>query len=399
MNGNPSGGTGSSGVARPHIDLRDLRPQVYLDGVYTLVNPQVGTTRQQKPYFKALLRDATGEVAVRMWTFDPGQLGEVSRTGFVWISGQAQEYGGHVQVIAETLRAVEVETSELSRLLPATKGDIESMFDEVTRILRSMRHPAMVGLAEQYFANDALVRGFKHAPAAVSVHHARIGGLLEHTLQLLRLAESMLPLYPSLNRDLVLMGLFLHDLGKTVELEWERGFNYTTDGNLIGHAVRGAVWLQAFAGAAARSSGQRLPQDALRVLQHIVISHHGLPEFGAVKIPSTPEAMFVAMLDNLDAKTTIAIEAADRERGDARQPGHEFTDKIWALDTRIYRPDPLEDDTADAVEDERGAAAVEPVRHGSERHGTETAHGEVSTDHATAGLRGANAASSAASSK
>lgn len=330
-----------AGAARPHIDLRDLRPQVYLDGIYTLVNPQVGVTRQQKPYFKALLRDATGEVAVRMWTFDPGSLGDVARTGFVWISGQAQEYGGHVQVIAETLRAVEVESHELSRLLPSTRQDIEGMFAEVTRILRTMEHPAMVALANQYLSNDALAKGFKHAPAAVSVHHAWIGGLLEHTLQLLRLAEVMLPHYPELNRDLVLMGLFLHDLGKTVELEWERGFNYTADGNLIGHAVRGAVWLQAFAGAAARESGQRLPPEALRVLQHIVISHHGALEYGAAKLPSTPEAIFVAMLDNLDAKTAVAISSADRARGDTHRPGHDFTDKIWSLDTRIYRPDPL----------------------------------------------------------
>jgi len=350
MTATPAGNPGRTEVARPHIDLRDLRPQVYLDGIYTLVNPQVGTTRQQKPYFKALLRDATGEVAVRMWTFDPAHLGEVSRTGFVWISGQAQEYGGNVQVIAETLRAVEVDTHELARLLPMTKGDIESMYAEVVRILRSMSHPAMIALAEQYLASETLVRGFKHAPAAVSVHHAWIGGLLEHTLQLLRLAEVMLPHYPALNRDLVLMGLFLHDLGKTVELEWERGFSYTADGNLVGHVVRGAVWLQAFALAAARATGERLSPEALRVLQHIVISHHGSLEFGAVKVPSTPEAMFVAMLDNLDAKTAIAIEAAGRDRADLRQPGHEFTDRIWAIDTRIYRPDPLALGDGDAPE-------------------------------------------------
>ncbi|MBX3355559.1 MAG: HD domain-containing protein [Phycisphaeraceae bacterium] len=333
--------TGTVGEVGPHIDLRDLRPQVYLDGVYALVNPQVGVTRNQKPYFKALLRDASGEVAVRMWTFDPEDFHEVSRTGFVHVSGQAQEYGGQVQLIAESMRAVEVDTAALAKLLPSTRHNIDAMFAEVTRLLQSMQHPAMVALANQYLSNESLVRGFKHAPAAVSVHHAWIGGLLEHTLQLLRLAEAMLPLYPELNRDLVLMGLFLHDLGKTVELEWERGFNYTADGNLIGHAVRGAIWLQAFAGAAARESGHRLPAEALRVLQHIVISHHGNPEFGAVKVPSSPEAIFVSALDNLDAKTAIALTAANRSKGDSHQPGHEFTERIWSIDTRIYRPDPL----------------------------------------------------------
>lgn len=339
-----SGGSntgGASNAERPHIALRDLRAQVYLDGVYSLVNPQVGTTRQQKPYFKALLRDATGEVPVRAWTFDPAHFHDVSRTGFVWVSGQAQEYNGQVQVVAEMLRSVDVESRDLPRLLPSTSGDIDSMHAEVVSILRSMTHPAMRALAEQYLGNAHLMKEFRHAPAAVSVHHAWIGGLLEHTLQLLRAAEALLPIYPALNRDLILMGLFLHDLGKTVELEWERGFNYTADGNLVGHAVRGAIWLQGFAAAAARDSGQRLPGEALRVLQHILISHHGSHEFGAVKVPSTPEAVFVAMLDNLDARTAIAVHAADRARGDAHDPGHEFTDKIWALDTRVYRPDPL----------------------------------------------------------
>jgi 3'-5' exoribonuclease len=182
---------------------------------------------------------------------------------------------------------------------------------------------------------------FRMAPAAMSLHHAWIGGLLEHTLQLLKLAESILPRYGQLNRDLVLVGLFLHDLGKTVELTWEKGFDYTAEGNLIGHVVRGAVWLQFKAAVAAKQSGHKLPSDALRVLQHIVISHHGELEFGAAKVPSTPEAIFIAHLDNLDAKTTMALTSARREELVEGEVAGQFTDKIWALGTRLYRPDPL----------------------------------------------------------
>ncbi len=340
-----------STVEHTHVNLRDLKPNAYVDGVYSLVNPQLGTARNGKHYFKALLRDASGETPLRLWSFEESMMPEVTRTGFVWVSGQTQSYNGQVQIVAESIRAVEVDQQALGRLLPTTGKDIEGMFAELCRILRSMRHPGMVALAEQYLGNDALVRGLKQAPAAVSVHHAWIGGLLEHTLQLLQLAELMLPLYPSLNRDLVLMGLFLHDLAKTVELEWERGFNYTVDGNLVGHCVRGAVWLQAFAGAAARD-GHKLPPDAVKVLQHIVVSHHGSLEFGAAKVPSTPEAMFVAMLDNLDAKVAVTITAAQREKGDASLPGHEFTERIWSLDTRIFRPDPLSADAAAAEPDQ-----------------------------------------------
>ena len=322
-----------------HISIKDFRPNSQISGIYGLVNPQIGTTRAGKPFFKALIRDASGEAALRVWVFDETRLGETMRTGFVYLSGQTQNYNGQIQVIADLIRAEDVSTEQLKKLLPATTRDIDAMMKDVERLLHSLKHPGMRALAEQYLSNEYIMQQFRRAPAAVSVHHAYIGGLLEHTLQLMLLAEVMLPLYPGLNRDIVLTGLFLHDLGKTVELEWERGFAYTTDGNLVGHVVRGAIWLQTKSAAAGKKSP--LPPDALRVLLHIVISHHGTLEHGAAKLPSTPEAMFVAMLDNLDAKTTSTLVAAARDRTDANEPGHEFSDKVWSLDVRVFRPDPL----------------------------------------------------------
>jgi len=322
---------------RAHVPVDQIRPHTYVDGVYSLVNPQVGTAKNGKHFLKGLIRDATGEIAIRQWTFDESTIGELSSTGFVWLGGQAQEYNGQVQVIVDSISAVEVGVEDLTRLLRSSRHDIQAMEDELRRIMGSLTHPAMRALADGYLSNEVFMGRVRQAPAAVSVHHAFIGGLLEHTLQLMRLADRTLPLYPALNRDLVLMGLFLHDLGKTAELEWEKGFSYTTDGNLIGHVVRGAVWLNAMAAKAAAEKGAALPADALRVLMHMVISHHGELEHGAAKVPSTPEAMFVAMLDNLDAKSQASISAAKREFAG----GGEWTDKVWALDTKIYRPDPL----------------------------------------------------------
>jgi len=324
---------------RAHVPVDQIRPHTYVDGVYSLVNPQVGTAKNGKHFLKGLIRDATGEIAIRQWTFDESTIGELSSTGFVWLGGQAQEYNGQVQVIVDSISAVEVGVEDLTRLLPSSRHDIQAMEDELRRIMGSLAHPAMRALADGYLSNEVFMGRVRQAPAAVSVHHAWIGGLLEHTLQLLRLAEVMLPLYPELNRDIVLMGLFLHDLGKTSELTWEKGFNYTAEGNLLGHTVKGAIMLSAMAARAARESGQRIPPDALLVLQHIVVSHHGSLEFGATKIPSTPEAIFVSNLDNLDAKTAVALHAAQRSR--PIHPGQEFTERVWSLDTRIYRPDPL----------------------------------------------------------
>ena len=328
-------------AAPSHTPIRGLAPNVFLDGTYAVHNPQVGVTRAGKHFLKCIIRDATGEAPARKWSFEPEQLAEVESTGFVWINGQTQNYNGQVQLILEEIRPVEVTEAEMAELLPSTTKSIDDMFARVEALLETLEHPAMKSLVRAYLDDAELMRRFRQAPAATSNHHAWIGGLLEHTLQLMELANLMLPLYPQLNRDLVLTGLFLHDLGKTSELTWERGFSYTLDGNLVGHVVSGAIWLQVKAAIAARS-GERLPTDALKALQHIVLSHHGRLEFGAAKAPSTPEALFVSQLDDLDAKTTMGLMAADRAMIDqAPETGSGFTENIWALGTRIYRRDPL----------------------------------------------------------
>ena len=337
---------GGAAASTPHKNIDSFGANEFVEGVYSIFNPQLGSTRSGKPFLKCLVRDATGEVAARQWSFEESQLPEVSSTGFVWLAGHTQTYNGQIQLIIEQIRAVEVSQQEMVSLLPTTAHDIDEMFDDVKAMLDTLEHPAMRDLATAYLSDEVMMNRFRMAPAAVTVHHAWIGGLLEHTRQLMRLADRLLPLYPELNRDLVLMGLFLHDLGKTSELTWEQGFNYTADGNLIGHVVRGAIWLQVKAAMASKLHGHKLPGESLRVLQHIIVSHHGTPEFGAAKVPSTPEAIFISILDNLDAKTQTALTAARRDDPMLTAAGP-FTDRIWALDTRIYRPDPLQADTAD----------------------------------------------------
>jgi len=323
----------------PHVNVRDLHDGAFVDGVYSLVNPQTAMTRGGKCYFKSILRDATGEAPARKWAFNESALGEVSATGYAHVVGRVELYNGQIQIVLDQIHPVEVTAADLSSLLPTTRKNIDEMFVQVASLLHSMADQGMIALADAYLNDEPMMAAFRHAPAATNVHHAWIGGLLEHTHQLMHLADRMLPLYPHLNRDIVLLSLFLHDLGKTVELEWEKGFNYTMDGQLIGHIVRGAIWLQLKAALAARSSGIRLSSEVVTVLQHILLSHHGQLEHGAAKLPSTPEAIFVAMLDNLEAKTTIAIHAVARERLHAGNAL--FTERVWSLDARLYRPDPL----------------------------------------------------------
>jgi 3'-5' exoribonuclease len=155
----------------------------------------------------------------------------------------------------------------------------------------------------------------------------------------MKLADAICPLYPQLNRDIMLFGLFLHDLGKCEELTWENGFGYSDDGQLIGHIARGAIWLEQKA-RACEEAGTKVPAAILRVLGHIILSHHGTAEFGALKLPATPEAIAISNLDNLDAKLNMSLAVTRGRDAKNADLGGDFTEKVWALETKLYRPDP-----------------------------------------------------------
>jgi 3'-5' exoribonuclease len=321
--------------------VSDMTGQGFVHGVYSLVNPQIGTTRNGEPFLKCLLRDATGEAIGRKWRFDPATMKDITTTGFVGIEGEQEMYQDKLQIKIMDIWLHEPTNDELTELLPSTRKNIDEMFAEVTALLDSLEHPAAKALAATYLDDTKLMEDFRVAPAAMQIHHAWIGGLLEHSLQLMKLADAMLPNYPRLNRDIILFSLFIHDMGKVEELRWDRGFEYTREGNLIGHIARGAMWLEDKAKIAEKNLGEPLPDGFLTVMQHIVLSHHGLLEHGAVKLPATPEAIFVSQLDNLDAHTQTALDSA-RPWVQTAVGDEAFTERLWSLNTKLYRRDPLQ---------------------------------------------------------
>ncbi len=321
------------------VYIRDLKAAQNLDGVFAVQNCQLGKTKNGKPFIKCLLADKTGRTPGRMWNTSEEQFQALPTDGFVWIAGQTQPYQGEMQIIIQDIRPYEPSAQDLTELLPSTEYDIDDMFAQVLRFLQSLEHPAIKELANRYLEDGELMDKFCKAPAAMTLHHAYLGGLLEHTLGLMKLADVFCPLHPKLNRDIVIFGLFLHDLGKCDELTWENGFGYSDDGQLVGHIARGAIWLQEKV-KACEEAGTKVPDAIQKVLTHIILSHHGVPEFGALKIPATPEAIAISLLDNLDAKLNMAVTAARGDSGKPADLGGDFTEKIWALDTRLYRPDP-----------------------------------------------------------
>ena len=328
-----------------HVYIRDLKPSQFVDGVYAVQNCQLGQTKAGKPFIKCLLADKTGRTPGRMWNATEELFSALPTDGFVWIEAQTQPYQGEMQLILQNIRPHQPSQGELTELLPTTKFNVDEMFSQVVRVLDSLDHPPIKALAQTYLADGELMEKFCQAPAAMTLHHAFLGGLLEHTLSLLRLAQGMVEQYPKLNRDIVLLGLFLHDLGKCEELHWQQGFGYSDDGHLLGHIARGSLMLEEKVRACENDPDHpvAISKPLVRALHHIILSHHGVPEFGAVKIPATPEAIFISNLDNLDAKMNMALTATrddDQRQGKSEQLGGHFTEKIWALNTRLYRPDP-----------------------------------------------------------
>jgi len=334
-------GTDTNG--RPRTFISDMRPNERFEGAFSIGNAQLAVTKNGDPYLACLLGDKSGSVPARKWSMSPEEFRRLPTDGFVFAEGRTQPFKGELQLIVEHIETIEPDTKQLMDLLPASSRAPAEMFAELVAILDTLQHPAMRALVQEYLTDENLMEQFKQAPAAKMLHHAFLGGLLEHTLQLLNIAKLICPLYPRINRDIVLVGLFLHDIGKTRELSWAGSFAYTDRGELIGHIVEGAIMLHDKAQAVMTKHGIRLPRHALTVLQHIVISHHTKPEYGAAKIPATPEAILVAQIDDLDAKTAIALDGSRPERTKLSDLGGNFTEKNWALGTKLFRPDPLGD--------------------------------------------------------
>ncbi len=303
------------------------------EAVFLLVNPQARENTNGKPYLRCMLRDSTGEVACRWWTFDPTQLPILERSSVVEVDGDVVSFKGQCQVHVKAMRPLEPTPQRLESLLPTSSRDNDEMWGQVRSLLESITSPSLRGLVDAVFDDDPLIADFRAAPAAMSMHHAWIGGLMEHTGQMMRIGDAVTRMYAEagveLDRDMVLVGLFFHDLAKTSELYWRDGFGYTVRGNLVGHIVDGAGLVETKASEAELAGAPALCDDDLAVLQNIVLSHHGRAEYGAAKPPMTPEAILVARIDELEAHTRMAADAvAGHPRG--------MTEMVRGLGNRLF---------------------------------------------------------------
>lgn len=319
-----------------HRFIADLQAGARIeDEVFLIRSKDLRTTTQGGLYIHAVLVDRTGQLVARLWQATEEIFQSMPAGGFLRLKGRTENYKGNLQFIIDSVRPAEPGSYELGDFLPTTQRDIDEMWNRLVEILRGIKHPELAALIDEFLADSELMDCFRRAPAAMAMHHAYIGGLLEHTLNLLEMAVRIIPLYPKLSLDLILVGLFLHDIGKAEEFVYEANIAYSDDGQLLGHIVKAATWIEEKTRAVAARTGKPFPDQLRWVLQHIVLSHHGRYEFGSPKLPAFPEAIAIHHLDNLDAKVYLYLSEIENDR-DAES---HWTNYNRSLETKIYKPD------------------------------------------------------------
>jgi 3'-5' exoribonuclease len=304
-----------------------------IDQVFLVRAKDLRTAANGQMYITCALCDRTGSIQSRLWQASEGIFNSLPADGFVHVRGRTESYKGNLQLIIEALRPVKASAVEVEDFLAKTQFDVEKMWPELLEILGTIQDPWIKRLVAAFTDDPAIAESFKRAPAALQLHHPFIGGLLEHTLSLARACLAVLPLYPQVNRDLVLAGALLHDIGKIEELSADTAINYTDRGQLIGHITLGAVWTAQRAAQVAQQAGEPFPARTLDLLQHIILSHHGEYEYGSPRLPAIPEAFLLHYLDNLDAKLYMSLHAIASDP-DATA---DFTQYHRQLETRIYK--------------------------------------------------------------
>jgi 3'-5' exoribonuclease len=304
-----------------------------VEEVFLVSDKQLRANRNGNIYLQMELRDRTGTISARLWNVTEA-LGRSFEAGdYLLVRGKVQLFQGALQMILSHFERVDGTNIELSDFLPHTGQPVDKLFDRLRCTLRKLSNPHLRALAECFLMDDAFVRAFCRVPAGVRLHHAYVGGLLEHVVTLLDGAERLLPVYPELDRDLVLIGLFLHDAGKVRELSAEHLFAYTDEGQLIGHLVIGSEMVSAMAARAAELTGEPFPRELLLRVKHVILSHHGQLDYGSPKVPMTPEAIFVHQLDMLDARVHMFL----REIREDRNQGTAWTQFHPQLQRRLFK--------------------------------------------------------------
>jgi 3'-5' exoribonuclease len=310
-------------------DLAGFEESKNFDAFFLVLHRQQRTSKTNKPYLNLTLGDKTGQVEGRIWDPNDSRIAKDFAQGdTVKVRGCVSRFDDRLQMKVEHLRKTVAGEVEKADMLPSTTYDVDELWRRLLGFVESFTDENLKLLLNTLLADSELAKAYREAPAAKQLHHAWLGGLLEHVVSLLTLADRVAPHYPILHRDLLLTGVVLHDIGKVRELAWEIGFEYTVEGILLGHIQMGMELVE--------NTIDTLPDfpPRLKILVlHLILSHHGKLEFGSPKLPMIPEALVLNFVDDLDAKMQAVASEFEKSAREGKAPD-EMTGRIWALDQR-----------------------------------------------------------------
>jgi 3'-5' exoribonuclease len=331
--------------------VKDLTADLSVTDFFLVCEKEIRNTAAGKPYLRMELGDRTGNVEARMWEQFEAVSKAVNRDDFVKIDARVEIYRNKPQLSLLRFRLARPEEIHLADFMPHTPYDVEELYKQLLGYVERIKNPWLKKLVLSIVTDPAIAAKYKCAPAAKVMHHAYIGGLLEHVVGLCGLATQIAEHYPELDLDLLLMAAALHDVGKLDELCYERSVSYTNEGQLLGHIV-----MELESVSRAMDAIEGFPANLKTVVQHILISHHGQYEFGSPKLPMIREALVFHYMDDMDSKLAAVRAALASDSGDP-----EWSAYSGALGRKFLRLDAfLKAQPDSAASGERKAGELKP---------------------------------------
>lgn len=313
--------------------INQLRDNEKIEEIYRVSEKQLRPNKNGNLYLQFNLSDKTGMIGGRFWNATEEMFYQFDNDDYLMVEGTTQRFQGTLQMIAKKLTKVDATDIDEKEFVRFNSIDVPKAKARLQEMLRSITNPDLLNLADCFLIDEAFMERFCKTPAGVKLHHAYPGGLLEHTTQMMEVALAVARLYPELNRDLLLFGAFLHDIGKTSELSHDGEMIYTDAGQMLGHPLLGVELLNEKIREAEKLAGEPLDAEICMLLKHILISHHGLYENQSAKLPMTLEAMTLHFIDSLDSK----IAEFRKYMLDDPNLGGSWTNYIPGIERKLYK--------------------------------------------------------------
>jgi 3'-5' exoribonuclease len=312
--------------------VADIAPGEKVRDIFVLAEKNMAHKRDGNPFLTMTLSDKSGRIRGVVWDGVADAASAAAAGDYVLVQASAGEYRGSLQLVVKSLRAVPVDQVFPADFLPATKRDVGQMFARLTALTDTIASPDLKGLMNAFWGDSAFTEMFRQAPAAKRMHHAYVGGLLEHTLSMALLADKVAGHYSGVDRDLLLVGAVLHDVGKVRELSFDHRIDYTDEGRLLSHIVIGVEMVEEKI-----RNVDGFPPELAAMVKHLIVSHHGAREFGSPEPPKTIEAVLLNYVDEIDSRVN-----AIREFMAAEAPGETWTPYHRLLERQFYIGDSSE---------------------------------------------------------